>query len=335
MITLAERLPLPDTILQYGIHHLVRATSTRLANAPADMNQAFIRACAHLPIATHVAEANAQHYELPPAFFERVLGPHQKYSCCLFDNAADTLQQAEENALEATCLHADIQDGQSILELGCGWGSLSLWLAEHYPAANILAVSNSAPQRAHIQAQAARRALHNLRIVTADMNDFDPHTQFDRIVSVEMFEHISNWPALLNRVQGWLRPQARLFVHVFTHGTTPYRFDHTNAADWIARYFFTGGIMPSHALLGQASPHFQVEAEWRWNGRHYQRTALAWLRNFDAHEPEITTVLRGVYGAEAPVWRRRWRLFFLATAGLFGFQEGQEWGVSHYRLKQR
>jgi cyclopropane-fatty-acyl-phospholipid synthase len=330
----AERLPLPDSLLRLGIEKLVGATATRLAGANGS-DADFIAQGTSFPIATHVEDANAQHYELPPEFFGLVLGPRRKYSSCLFDAGADTLAQAEIRALSETCDHAALQDGQHILELGCGWGSLSLWMAEHYPASSILAVSNSTPQRAYIESQAAARNLKNLTVRTADMNEFTPDEQFDRIVSVEMFEHMSNWSALLARVHGWLLPEGRLFVHVFTHRSTPYRFDHTDPADWIAKYFFTGGIMPSHGLIAHASDHFQIEAEWRWNGRHYQRTAEAWLENLDANLPAVAKLLGGVYADEAPVWLRRWRLFFLATAGLFGYSHGEEWGVSHYRMKAR
>jgi cyclopropane-fatty-acyl-phospholipid synthase len=330
----AERLPLPDAVLRFGIDRLVGATADRLAAANGT-DADFIAQAARLPIATHVDDANAQHYELPADFFGLVLGPRRKYSSCLFDAGADTLEQAEIRALTETCDHAALQDGHQILELGCGWGSLSLWMAERYPAASILAVSNAAPQRAYIEGQASQRRLKNLTVRTADMNAFAPDQKFDRIVSVEMFEHMSNWAALLARVHGWLLPEGRLFVHVFTHRSTPYRFDHTDPADWIARYFFTGGIMPSHGLIAHAGRQFETEAEWRWNGRHYRRTAEAWLENLDTNLPAVTELLRGVYADEAPVWLRRWRLFFLATAGLFGYRNGEEWGVSHYRLKAR
>ncbi len=331
----AERLPLPDRVLRLGIDRLVGATAARLAASPPTANRDFIDTSSTLPIATHVGDANAQHYELPPAFFGLVLGPRRKYSCCLFETAATTLEEAEIRALEETCRNAGLADGQQILELGCGWGSLSLWMAEHYPSSEILAVSNSALQRAYIEAQAGARGLRNLRVLTADMNEFHPDGRFDRVVSVEMFEHMSNWPALLARVHDWLLPTGRLFVHVFTHRRAPYRFDHTDPADWIARHFFTGGIMPSHDMMGQASTVLDVEALWRWNGTHYQRTAEAWLRNLDANRDAVKALLHDVYADAAPVWFRRWRLFFLSTAGLFGYRLGEEWGVSHYRLRRR
>jgi cyclopropane-fatty-acyl-phospholipid synthase len=207
-------------------------------------------------------------------------------------------------------------------------------MAEKFPRAEITGVSNSATQRAYIQAEAASRGLANVRIVTADMNDFAPSQSYDRIVSVEMFEHMSNWRALLSRVRTWLAPEGRVFLHVFTHGRVPYRFDHEHGADWIAQYFFTGGIMPSHGLIREFADIFAVEAEQRWSGTHYERTALQWLANFDDNRAAIDPLLRQTYGAEAAIWARRWRLFFLAVAGLFGHAGGQVWGVSHYRLKK-
>jgi cyclopropane-fatty-acyl-phospholipid synthase len=330
----AERLPLPDTVLRLGIDRLVGATAARLAAAPQTANADFIAQSSTFPIATHVRDANEQHYELPPDFFGLVLGPRRKYSCCLFDGGADSLEAAEILALEETCRNAGLADGQHILELGCGWGSLSLWMAEHFPSSDILAVSNSAGQRAYIESQAASRNLPNLRVVTADMNAFHPDRRFDRVVSVEMFEHMSNWPELLARVHSWLSPEGVLFVHVFTHCRAPYRFDHTDPADWIAQHFFTGGVMPSHTLIGQCSPLLEVEESWRWNGINYQRTAEAWLRNLDANRDAVRALLHDVYGDAAPIWFRRWRLFFLSTAGLFGYRQGEEWAVSQYRLRR-
>ena len=217
------------------------------------------------PIAERPEAANAQHYELPPEFFALILGPRRKYSCCLYAGD-DGLAEAEKRALEATAANAGVADGQRILELGCGWGSLSLWMAEHYPAARIVAVSNAPPQRAFIEAEAARRGLTNLRVVTADMNAFEAEGQFDRIVSVEMWEHMSNWEALLARTRNWIAADGRLFLHVFSHRTMPYRFDTADSADWIAQHFFTGGIMPSHGLIRHLDACFTVEEEWRWSG---------------------------------------------------------------------
>jgi cyclopropane-fatty-acyl-phospholipid synthase len=232
-----------------------------------------------------------------------------------------------------TVEHADLADGQSILELGCGWGSLSLWMARQFPNSHIVAVSNSNSQREFIESQALKRGLNNLQVVTADMNGFDPQRTFDRIVSVEMFEHMMNWRALMMRVRSWLAPEGRFFMHIFTHRAGAYLFDRADREDWIAQHFFTGGLMPSHHLIRQYSDIFTVEKEWRWSGTHYQRTALDWLSHFDAQRDEIESVLRPVYGHDTALWMRRWRWFFLATAGLFGYADGSEWGVSHYRMR--
>ena len=329
---LVERLPLPDTITAFGISQLVGRTRRKLAVIDPDFEPAFAAAMAQRPIAEFTADANAQHYEVPAAFFELALGPRRKYSSCLYATPETTLAEAETAALTETCVHAGLADGQDILELGCGWGSLSLWMAEYYPAAHITAVSNSRSQRAYIEARAQMRGLTNLQVITADMNDFSIDQRFDRIVSVEMFEHIANWTALLSRVHGWLTPQGRLFLHVFSHRSRPYRFDHADKADWIAQHFFTGGIMPSHGLIRHFRDVFEVEQEWRWSGSHYERTALDWLANYDNNAEPIGKILRDVYGPDAALWKRRWRLFFLATAGLFGNADGAEWGVSHYRL---
>ncbi len=326
-----ERLPLPDSITRAGIALLVGRTSRRLRHTAPDAEQAFAAAMSGRPIALHSAAANAQHYELPAEFFELVLGPQHKYSCCLYQDG-DDLAAAEERALAETAAHAALADGQRILELGCGWGALSLWMAQHYPAADIVAVSNSHAQRRFIEAEAERRGLGRLRVITADMNAFAPDGRFDRVVSVEMWEHMSNWQALLQRVQGWLHRDGRLFLHVFSHARMPYAFDHADKTDWIAQHFFTGGIMPSHGLIHLLESQLRVEAEWRWSGTHYQRTAEDWLANYDGNSAAIDGVLSSVYGRDAALWKRRWRLFFLATAGLFG-APGGDWGISHYRLR--
>ena len=330
--TAVERIDLPDRVTRAGVSFLVGSTARRMAGQ-IDPEPRFAAAMAAFPIAVHTDDANAQHYELPARFFELVLGPNRKYSCCLYQRPGDTLANAEEQALAETAAHAGLADGQRILELGCGWGSLSLWMAAHYPAAQITAVSNAHAQRAAIEALAAERGLTNLTVVTADMNDFTPPGQFDRVVSVEMFEHMANWTALLAKIRACLAPDGRLFMHVFTHRLAPYRFDHADKADWIAQHFFTGGLMPSHGLIRHFPDLFAVEDEWRWSGTHYQRTALHWLQNYDRHRDAITALLTETYGRDAALWRRRWRLFFLATAGLFGHDDGKEWGVSHYRLR--
>jgi cyclopropane-fatty-acyl-phospholipid synthase len=335
LISLTERTPLPDTVTRAGVHYLVDRTRRALARSPANATRDFARSMSQFPVALATAEANQQHYEIPAAFFAQVLGHRYKYSCCYFDDPAASLDAAEDRALALTVEHADIRNGQSILELGCGWGSLSLWMAEKFPGATITSVSNSASQRQHILGEAARRGLTNLDVITADMNDFAPAgpARFDRIVSVEMFEHISNWRELLTRAASWLAPDGRVFIHVFSHQTAPYRFDHTDKTDWIAQHFFTGGIMPSHGLMHEFADIFTVEADWRWSGSHYQLTAERWLENYDRNSAQIDTILSDVYGADAALWKRRWRLFFLATRGLFGHAGGDVWGISHYRLR--
>jgi cyclopropane-fatty-acyl-phospholipid synthase len=296
----------------------------------------FARQMAVLEIAEHTDAANDQHYELPPEFFRICLGVRLKYSCCLYGDGAETLDQAEEKALAESCAHAGLEDGQAVLELGCGWGSLSLWMAERYPNSRITAVSNSHGQRGHIEEQAHLRGLTNLTVITCDMNDFQAPAagSYDRIVSVEMFEHMANWRALLTRARGWLKPDGRMFIHIFTHRDAPYRFDHTDNGDFIAQHFFTGGVMPSRDLMHQFPDLFEVEETWDWNGGNYARTAEDWLANMDANEDRVLTLMRETYGNEkARLWVRRWRRFYLATAGLFGNDSGRTWAVTHYRLK--
>ena len=333
MIGTAERVPLPDAIIRAAVHRLCSRTATRLASGNAESDAWFADEMAARAIAEYTDEANTQHYEVPAAFFANVLGPNRKYSSCFYKEPASTLQEAEEEALRQTVEHADLADGQMILELGCGWGSLSLWMARQFPNAMISAVSNSNSQREYIESEAARRGLNNLRVITSDMNVFEPGQKFDRIVSVEMFEHMMNWRELMTRVRSWLKPDGRFFMHIFTHRSGSYLFNRADGEDWIAQHFFTGGVTPSHHLIRHYADLFTVEKEWRWSGTHYQRTALHWLTRFDAHRDEIEATLRKVYGNDTSLWMRRWRWFFLATAGLFGYADGSEWGVSHYRMK--
>jgi len=332
IIGTAERVPLPDILIRTGIQQLCSRTATRLALADTSTDAAFAGEMAARSIAEHTDAANAQHYEVPAAFFALVLGPNRKYSSCFYKEPESTLQEAEEEALRQTIEHADLADGQNILELGCGWGSLSLSMARQFPHAQVTAVSNSNSQREYIEAEAATRGLSNLRVVTQDMNVFEPGEKFDRIVSVEMFEHMMNWRVLMTRVRSWLKPDGRFFMHIFTHRSGTYLFDRADKEDWIAQHFFTGGVMPSHHLIRQYEDLFAVEKEWRWSGVHYQRTALDWLDNFDRNRSAIEKILRPVYGRDTSLWMRRWRWFFLATAGLFGYADGSEWGVSHYRM---
>ena len=331
-INTAERTPMPDGISLAAIDLLCSRMKRRLMSTTTEAEQAFVDEMDRFPVATHTVEANRQHYEVPAEFFAQVLGPQRKYSCCLYTDATTSLAEAEALALVETAKHAEIEDGMRILELGCGWGSLSLYLAQKFPNARILSVSNSASQRSHILSVANTHGLSNLDVITADMNEFQTDERFDRVVSVEMFEHMSNWNALLHRIRGWTKPEGKLFLHVFTHTNRSYRFDRADPADWIAQHFFTGGIMPAHDLPHRFGYLFRVEAEWRWSGMHYRRTALDWLANFDRNVEKIRPILNEVYGADAALWQRRWRLFFLSTAGLFGHASGDVWGVGHYLM---
>lgn len=331
-INTAERAPLSDSLTLAGIDFLCARTKRKMERVPYDEELGFARNMADFPVAMHTDEANRQHYEVPAEFFSLVLGAQRKYSCCYYPSATTTLDDAETAALAETVKHAALSDGMDILELGCGWGSLSLSMARQFPNARITSVSNSASQRAYIVSQAERQGIRNLTVITADMNDFAPSGSFDRVVSVEMFEHMSNWRALMERTRSWLKEDGKLFIHVFTHKDRSYRFDQSDPADWIAHHFFTGGIMPAHDLPHRFDDIYNVEAEWRWSGDHYRRTAVDWLTNFDRESARITPILQQVYGPDANLWRRRWRLFFLATAGLFGHDKGAVWGVGHYLL---
>lgn len=331
-IRVGEAVSWPDILSRAVIAQLVGQTKRSLSSAPGD-DAHFAQDMSAYPVAIHTDDANAQHYEIPAEFFALILGPQLKYSCCFYDADTASLAEAEEQGLRLTAEHAMLANGQRILELGCGWGSLSLWMTRRFPASRITSVSNSHSQRAYITAQASKEHLSNLEVITADMNEFNPPEQFDRIISVEMFEHMANWRPLLERLKNALKPDGSLFLHVFSHRSASYRFDPANRDDWIAQHFFTGGIMPGHSLIRKFPDVFSVDAEWRWSGSQYEKTANDWLMNYDRNAVAILNILRSVYGSDARIWHRRWRLFFLATAGLFGHSGGEEWGVSHYRLR--
>ena len=280
--------------------------------------------------------ANAQHYEVPAEFFHLSLGAQRKYSSCFWMPETKDLDEAEILALNQTCDHADIKDGQSILELGCGWGSLSLWMATHYPNAQITGVSNSNSQREYIMHLAKSMGVTNLNILTADMNVFEAPSTYDRVVSVEMFEHMRNWQVLYGKVASWLKPNGKFFKHIFVHRNTPYLFEAEYDDDWMSRFFFSGGIMPSDDLPLHFQDNLKLAQRWRWDGTHYEKTANAWLQNMDANAELITPILVQTYGAkDAEMWRNRWRMFYMACAELFGYNNGQEWWVTHYLFEKR
>ncbi len=328
---LLERNLLPDPVLRAAIrvNCARRLRAERRRGATLDE---LVRASRSQPIALVPEKANEQHYEVPADFFRLCLGRRLKYSACHWNEETATLDAAEEAMLELTCERAGIEDGMDVLDLGCGWGSLSFWLRERYPSSRVLAVSNSASQRAHIESEAARRGVGGLEVVTADVNAFDTDRRFDRIVSVEMFEHMRNYEVLLARVASWLRSDGRLFVHVFSHRRYAYAFERS----WMARTFFSGGIMPSHDLLPCFERDLRLVESWALDGTHYQRTAEAWLERLDANADVARSVLAGVVGTDdSRLWLARWRVFFLACAELFGYRQGSEWGVSHYLLEPR
>lgn len=331
---------LPDWALRLGIRSFLRAKIRAESKGGVESERKraaqFVSELLSSPIALKTDLANEQHYEVPAEFFEVVLGRRLKYSCGLWEGPAVTLDQAEEAMLRLTAERALIRDGQSILELGCGWGSLSLYLAEHYPNARICAVSNSATQREHMERQAGEKGFRNLKVMTADMNDFFAPETYDRVVSVEMFEHMRNYKELLRRIAAWLRPDGLLFVHIFSHLRFAYAYREEDPADWIARYFFSGGIMPSDGLLLYFQDDLKVMEHWRVNGLHYHKTCEAWLRNMDRSKSKVMEVFEKTYGAgEAEKMWIYWRIFILACSELFRYRSGNEWLVSHYLFRKK
>lgn len=338
-INWTEQGLVPDSVIRLGIRKLLKARSESLYSGGCEnmalQKTRFVATMDSSEIALLPQLANEQHYELPARFFQQALGTQNKYSCCYWDEDCEDLDRAETNALRITCERAGLEDGMDILELGCGWGSLTLWMARHYPQSRIVAVSNSSSQRDHINQQALLTDLGNIEVVTADMNDFSPARQFDRVVSVEMFEHMRNYRALFRRIDDWLRPGGRFFMHVFCHRDVPYAFEDRDASDWMSRHFFSGGMMPSDDLPLVFQDSLKFVEQWRWDGRHYEKTANAWLANMDAREDIIRPLLAGCYGPEEVTkWLMRWRMFFMACAELFGYDRGQQWWVSHYLFEK-
>ena len=338
-MALAERGLVPDAVIRLGIRRLCteRLRSERAGGAEA----AYARFAARLeqlrgsPIAVHTDAANRQHYELPPGFFALCLGRRLKYSCALFPTGRESLDEAEELMLAAYGERAELADGMRILELGCGWGSLTLWMAQRYPNASITAVSNSRPQREFIEARCRALGLANVTVLTMDANRLALDATYDRVVSIEMFEHMRNYESLLARIASWLAPGGKLFVHIFCHRELMYPFEDEGRDDWMARHFFTGGLMPAADTLLHFQDALVLERQWRVSGTHYERTANAWLANQDRHAAAIRPLMQETYGPHAAVWFQRWRIFWMACAELFGYDGGNEWLVAHYRFAKR
>ncbi|HET8731336.1 MAG TPA: cyclopropane-fatty-acyl-phospholipid synthase family protein [Moraxellaceae bacterium] len=344
LVRLCEAGWLPDALVRAGMRRLMqqrlRDEGAYDGELRAERFAAFLDDLRSSPIAIETDKANDQHYELPASFFREHLGPRLKYSCCLYPQGNESLAEGEIAMLERYVVRAGLADGQDILELGCGWGSLSLWLAERFPSARITALSNSNSQREFIEARAAERGLRNLRVLTGNIVSFDfspgQIETFDRVISIEMFEHMKNYGLLLEKISRWMRPDAKLFLHVFAHKFLSYHFQVKDGTDWMSRYFFTGGTMPSDSLFLHFQDHLRVTRQWWVPGTHYERTANQWLAALDAARSKVMPALIDTYGdAQAAIWFQRWRMFYMAVAELFGFDDGNEWGVGHYLLERR
>lgn len=340
IVALAEKGILPDWAIRWGIRRLdaMRLRQEQQGGDPQQQRASKNRLIEELrrsPLAIETKKANEQHYEVPAAFFEHILGKRMKYSSCYWPPGVMDLNAAEESMLALTCERAALSDGMDVLDLGCGWGAFSLWAGEKYPHMRILAVSNSRLQRDFIVKACRDRKITNVEVLTEDINRFDTKRRFDCIVSVEMFEHMRNWEGLLAKIASWLKPSGRLFVHIFTHRRFAYLFEVAGDHNWLGRFFFTGGIMPSDDLMLYFQDHVALERHWTMSGRHYEKTAEAWLQNMDAKRSRIRSIFRERYGLDADLWLQRWRIFFMACAELWGFRNGREWLVSHYRFRKR
>ncbi|MEI6832763.1 MAG: cyclopropane-fatty-acyl-phospholipid synthase family protein [bacterium] len=341
-IDLAERGLAPDSLVRAGIKRLLKdrlkECQGQSGESAWDQAREFFAAMNRAPLALHTADANAQHYEVPTEFYDYCLGPRKKYSSCYFNTGRESLAESEELMLEKTCQRAELRDGQAVLELGCGWGSLSLWMAERFPKSSITAVSNSRTQREYIEKKASEKGIRNLSVITCDMNNFTTDRQFDRVVSVEMFEHMRNWQLLFEKISTWLKPDGKLFFHIFVHRFYTYPFETDGDDNWMGRHFFTGGIMPAFDLPLRFQEHLKIESQWLVDGHHYGQTAELWLKNLDANRARALEVFRqnpNPQGDSPTVMLNRWRIFFMACAELWNYEHGREWCVGHYLFSRR
>ena len=330
---------MPDFFIRLGISKLCgqRLTDANDLSLKAreEKHQKWVDILMESPIALVPEKANEQHYEVPPRLFELVLGAKLKYSSGYWPQGTSTLDDSEVEMLKLTSKRAALSDGQEVLELGCGWGSLTFHMALTYPNSKITAVSNSNDQRQFIEKKCDELKIKNIKVITADMNDFSSEKTFDRVVSIEMFEHMRNYDELLKRVSEWLKKDGKLFVHIFSHKEIAYPFEDKGEGDWMAREFFSGGQMPSHKLLTCFSSRMKIEKDWRVEGTHYEKTSLAWLNKMDENKKEVLKLFEKTYGKnEASTWFQRWRIFFMSCEVLFGFNKGSEWGVSHYLFEK-
>lgn len=318
-------------MINFGIRKLLRERIAEINNT--DINT-FRKQMSESSLAVETTAANSQHYEVPTEFYDACLGARKKYSSCYYESKESTLNEAEEKMLALTCERAELQDGQNILELGCGWGAITLWMAEHYPKAQITAVSNSKTQKLYIDELAAKRNLRNVTVITSDINLFSTAQKFDRIISVEMFEHVRNHLQLFAKISEWLNGAGKLFFHIFCHKEWPYFFENKNSDDWMTKHFFSGGLMPSWSLPLTFQDDLKIENYWKISGEHYQKTSLDWLKNLDRNKNAAISALKH-HPDGANVMFQRWRIFFLACAETFGFERGDEWFVGHYLFSKR
>jgi cyclopropane-fatty-acyl-phospholipid synthase len=338
--SILEQNKVPDFAIRKGIRNLVKQRLKDEDKGDVELQQAhfmhLLQELRQSPIAVNTADANQQHYEVPTAFYQYCLGTHLKYSCGYWNEGVTDLDTSEKDMLELTCQRAELANGQRVLELGCGWGSLSLFMAAKYPESSFTVVSNSKTQKAFIDEQAQQRGIKNLTVLTADMNDFSIDANcFDRVVSVEMFEHMRNYELLLKKIASFLKADGKLFVHIFTHKEFAYKFEVIDDTDWMSKYFFTGGIMPSDHLLMYFNEDLFVKKHWRVNGTHYGKTSEAWLQKMDHHKAEIIPLFEQTYGKDQVIkWWVYWRLFYMSCAELFAYNKGNEWMVSHYLFEK-